>query len=353
MQKIRVYFNTISVLASYNLDLPKNLHKMGMDIIIEILHPLLYLIYQYDKKKLGYKFSKVLPPYLSKILRRNMFKHVDIVHMNSFDLDLARKAKNMGKPIIFVLHAAPFSEQIYGLANDYVDIYVAPSNFTLFQERTKITKPITVIYHGIDTEIFNPSISREHARRILGLPLKAKIILWNDRISPEKDLETFLEASEIILKEVKDVFIYVKGRAVVKNYYDRIKSKLKVLRESGRFKLHLGWIPQSKLPLLYRATDIFVRTSKYENFGLGVIESMACETPPIAPNWATFPEIIGNSSLLYKPQDHEDLAHKVIMLLESPDFYNRTIRYISERVKTYFDMKIIAKQYIDLYYSLL
>ncbi|MGC9107457.1 MAG: glycosyltransferase [Infirmifilum sp.] len=40
-------------------------------------------------------------------------------------------------------------------------------------------------------------------------------------------------------------------------------------------------MPHSKLPILYRAADVFVRTSLYENFGLGFIESMACSTPVV------------------------------------------------------------------------
>jgi glycosyltransferase involved in cell wall biosynthesis len=65
----------------------------------------------------------------------------------------------------------------------------------------------------------------------------------------------------------------------VKSYYESLKSDLTTLLDTRRAKLHIGWIPHSKLPLLYRAADIFVRTSRYENFGLGVIEAMACGTP--------------------------------------------------------------------------
>jgi glycosyltransferase involved in cell wall biosynthesis len=106
--------------------------------------------------------------------------------------DLAKMAKKLGKPVVVVLHAAPFPKEAYNAINDYVGIYVALSNFTKIHEESKIgSKRVVVIHHGVDTELFNPSIPREVARRKLGIPLNVKVILWNDRISPEKDLRTF------------------------------------------------------------------------------------------------------------------------------------------------------------------
>jgi glycosyltransferase involved in cell wall biosynthesis len=99
---------------------------------------------------------------------------------------------------------------------------------------------------------------------------------------------------EIILREVKEAYIYIKGGAVVKSYYESLKSDLTTLLDTGRAKLHIGWIPHSKLPLLYRAADIFVRTSRYENFGLGVIEVMACGTPVVVSNAVPEEVVINN-----------------------------------------------------------
>jgi D-inositol-3-phosphate glycosyltransferase len=221
------------------------------------------------------------------------------------------------------------------------------------QEHSKIgSKRIIVIHHSVDTELFNPSMSREMARKKLNVPLKAKVILWNDRVSPEKDLGLFLDALELVFSELKDVFVYIKGRSVVDGYYEQVKDKITKMRKSGRVKIHIGWMPHHKLPLLYRASDVFVRTSKHENFGLAAIESMACATPVVAPNHATFPEILGRGDTLFNPGSPQDLAEKVIKLLTDEKLYERVASYQLARAHNLFNLNAIARGYVDLYKSL-
>ena len=139
---------------------------------------------------------KVIPPYIDRFMRFHVIKKANVIHLNSLNVDLARAAKKLGKPVVVVLHGAPFSKEAYDAINDYVNVYVAPSNFTKSVEESKIgSKKVVVIHHGIDTELFNTNIPREIARRRLGIPLNAKVILWNNRISPEKDLRTFFTSS--------------------------------------------------------------------------------------------------------------------------------------------------------------
>jgi glycosyltransferase involved in cell wall biosynthesis len=151
---------------------------------------------------------KVIPPYIDRLARSYVVKEADVVHLNSLNVKLAKTAKKLNKPVIAVPYAAPFPKEAYDAINDCVDVYVVPSNFTKTHEESKIgSKKVVVIHHGINTELFNTSIPCEAARKRLGIPLNVKVILWNDRISPEKDLKTFLQAAEIILREVKEAYI--------------------------------------------------------------------------------------------------------------------------------------------------
>jgi glycosyltransferase involved in cell wall biosynthesis len=65
----------------------------------------------------------------------------------------------------------------------------------------------------------------------------------------------------------------------------------------------LGYIPDSVLPRYYRGAVAFVTASLSEGFCLPVIEAMVCACPVIAPNTASFPEIVPEEKLLLDPND--------------------------------------------------
>jgi len=123
-------------LASYNLDLPKAL-SLNTQVIVNIEHPFLYAIYLYEKVLHKRYNFKTIPPYIDKFTRTRHLKRVDVVHLNFLNVRLAREAKELEKPVVSVLHAAPFPKEVYDEINDYVDVYMAPLNFTKQNEKTK------------------------------------------------------------------------------------------------------------------------------------------------------------------------------------------------------------------------
>ena len=54
----------------------------------------------------------------------------------------------------------------------------------------------------------------------------------------------------------------------------------------------------------------------YEGFGFTLLESMACGTPVVASNAACLPEIAGDAALYANPADAEELAARILDLLQ-------------------------------------
>ncbi|MEO0252245.1 MAG: glycosyltransferase family 4 protein [candidate division WOR-3 bacterium] len=359
---INLLYIPISVLISYNEYLINGLHELGIRVYVDKPNtPLGVLTYIYEKMQ-GRLKGKLLPTYamprelhnsyLKKLIKRGS---VHVIHLNDLNtpLEVLRVGKEAGIPIVFVLHAAPIPEETYRQISDFIDLYIAPSRFTLSVEKEKIGgKGAVIIHHGIDVNEFKP-MPKGYARRKLGFAIDNKIVLWNDRISPEKDIKTFLEAIPIVLKENRNIIFYIKGRAVVKNYYSEIKSLIKNPRIKPHVKLHIGWKRHKNLPYIYNAADIFVRTSLYENFGLGYIEAMACGIPVIAPNLTTAPEVIGDAGLLFTPGDPNDLADKVIKLLSNDELRKNLSSKSIKRVNEHFRYDIMAMKYREIYHKLL
>jgi glycosyltransferase involved in cell wall biosynthesis len=65
---------------------------------------------------------------------------------------------------------------------------------------------------------------------------------------------------------------------------------------------------QEELPYWYNAADLFVYPSRFEGFGLPVLEAMACGKPVVTSNVASLPEVAGDAALLVSPDDETQLV---------------------------------------------
>lgn len=65
----------------------------------------------------------------------------------------------------------------------------------------------------------------------------------------------------------------------------------------------LGFVPDSELPDLHRAADVFVYPSLYEGFGMPPIEAMASGCPVISSTRGALGEVIGDAAATADPED--------------------------------------------------
>jgi glycosyltransferase involved in cell wall biosynthesis len=75
--------------------------------------------------------------------------------------------------------------------------------------------------------------------------------------------------------------------------------------------IHLEYVSEEELLLLYNACGMFVCPSLYEGFGLPVIEAMSCGTPVACSNTTSLPEVGGEAVLYFDPLSVEEMAGAV------------------------------------------
>ena len=90
---------------------------------------------------------------------------------------------------------------------------------------------------------------------------------------------------------------------------------LKAAKEHANEVVFTGYLPDEWLPTFYSAADVFAFPSRYEGFGLPVLEAMACGTPVVAGDAPAVNEIVGDAALLVPPNDWRRLAEALERVL--------------------------------------
>jgi glycosyltransferase involved in cell wall biosynthesis len=79
--------------------------------------------------------------------------------------------------------------------------------------------------------------------------------------------------------------------------------------------VHIERAGDVELVGLYRRARVFAYPSRYEGFGLPLLEAMACETPVIAANAASVPEVVGAAAILLPVDDGAAWRHALTAVL--------------------------------------
>ncbi|MDQ3222959.1 MAG: glycosyltransferase family 4 protein [Gemmatimonadota bacterium] len=69
-----------------------------------------------------------------------------------------------------------------------------------------------------------------------------------------------------------------------------------------------GFVRFEDMPAIYTMARALVFPSRYESFGLPIVEAMACGCPVITSNTSACPEVAGDAAVLVDPDDVEGLA---------------------------------------------
>jgi len=113
-----------------------------------------------------------------------------------------------------------------------------------------------------------------------------------------------------------------------------------------------GFVDDIDLPALYSGAICSAFISLYEGFGLPVLESMACETPVVASNISSIPEVAGSAAPLVDPYNVEEIASVLSRVIEDTLFRDELVLKGLEQVKK-FSWKHSAHQLTTLYESVL
>lgn len=173
----------------------------------------------------------------------------------------------------------------------------------------------------------------------------------------------------------KENYIFCVGNNVPNKNYDKIITVFKkILKINNKYKLviagkntknlkdllpkeiisniHLlGFVTDNELHSLYKFAKVFLYPSKYEGFGLPILEAMYFNCPVITSKNTASEEISGNASYLIDPNKEEEIYNAIKNLISNHKLRNDLIILGNKNINRY-NWSKASTETINLYKSL-
>ena len=212
-----------------------------------------------------------------------------------------------------------------------------PSKEDVISEFKVDEKKITVIPNGIDIGIFKPSSLKKS--------LSFRIVTTASADIPLKGLRHLILALPRVIRQFPLTSLTVIGKSPEKS---NLKKLIDDLDLEDKITFRSG-ISEKEIVKTYHDSDIAVIPSLYEGFGFGAGEAMACGVPLISTDSGGLKQVIGDAALKIKPGSVNEIEEGILQLFTEEKMRQELAEKGRERMEKFFDWKIAASAYIELF----
>ncbi len=277
----------------------------------------------------------------------------EMIHAHSYGAHHTDKAIKMayknGIPSILTTYLHPASHSHHKMLRTIYDSTIGKKTLERCTSIITLTKnegdyigrrfnipmeKINVISSGIDLGKF----------RDLGYDKDEDILLFVGRLSPVKRLDLLLRA----LAKVKKNIPNVKLRIIGKDW--GVKPQLVEMTKTLNIENNVKFLEELHFEELiehYNRAKALVLTSRFETFGVVIMEAIGCGTPVVVTKVGGIPEVVGNAGILCE-ENEESVSKGIIEILSNPEKY-RTLKENTKRRRELFSWDKVAEKVKSLY----
>lgn len=183
----------------------------------------------------------------------------------------------------------------------------------LIEEAGYRLKRCEMVSPGVDINEFNDNRINIYDRYFLK---EKKIILFVGRIDYNKGIDILIMAARIVIRKFSEVIFFIAGAD-----FGELANLKALISEYTLERYFIFSGPLSRLDLIsaFKYADIFAFPSRYEAFGITLIEAMAAKTAVVASDSSAIPFVVkhGETGLLFPLNSSQVLAEELLYLLQN------------------------------------
>lgn len=215
--------------------------------------------------------------------------------------------------------------------NELIELYGAPA------------EKIHVTHLGYDSERYRVIEDRKKIQSILDkYGIRQPYIFYIGRLEKKKNIPMLVEAFGRLKKENKndDHRLVLVGRPGFE--YEKIKAIIKKYQIED-WVIEPGWVAEEDIPYLYNAAEFFTFPSRYEGFGIPLLEAMATQTPILASRGGSIPEVAADAALYFETDSLESLCAGLEQMISQSKLRQELVEKGLQRAKEFSWQKTAAK----------
>lgn len=204
---------------------------------------------------------------------------------------------------------------------------------------------IEVIYQSCNPKFSTTPSEKDIENVTKKYNLPKRYLLCVGTIEERKNLMLAVKSLQFLPDDIHLVAVGKKTK-----YADKVQRQADKTGVSSRLHL-LSGVNDDELNVIYKKAEVFVYPSRYEGFGIPVIEAIFCGLPVVACTGSCLEEAGGPDCSYVNPDDTEGMANAIMQLLNDEEERTRRITASLEYVQKYKGSNI-AEQVFETYKKL-
>ena len=357
----------VSVAASLNVDVEDALKILRCDKFFPLKD-----ISRFDKNKMV-KYLIYHPLNISKVIKEAMRTKPEVIVAHD---SISGLASLLAKKVTGCLAVVYIGDLLFELLSSYSE-YVSWTHSIqkigrklenkVIQQADKIIsvsnamrdelvqrgaqqEKVDVVYDGVNVDLFRPKRDDAIKLRKKYAAGAESVVMCHGVIDPQDHLEILVDAAVSILKEHPHTVFWLVGDGAA---VPEIKEMVKRTGIEDHF-FFSGWIPYEDVPSFISACDVGLvilpnDISARVKVTLKTFEYWACEKPIVVSDLPALREVVSpwRTGLFYKPEDSDDLAKKVCLLLEDRNLCRDMGRAGRQLVERRFNWNALATEFVS------